>query len=56
LGDPGVDGRIILKWILRKCGDRVWTVLIWLRIGNCTGILQHCNEFSLSIKGGVFLA
>jgi hypothetical protein len=26
-GDPGVDGRIILRWIFRK-----WTGLIWLRI------------------------
>jgi hypothetical protein len=25
LGDPGVDGRIILRWILRKCDVGVWT-------------------------------
>jgi hypothetical protein len=26
--DPGVDGRTILKWILRKLGGRVWTGFI----------------------------
>jgi hypothetical protein len=31
LGDPGVDGRIILKWI--KKGDGAWTGLSWFRIG-----------------------
>jgi hypothetical protein len=31
-GDPGVDGRIILGWIFRKWGVRVWTGLGWLRI------------------------
>ena len=30
LGDPGVDGRIILRWIFRKwdvCGDMDWIEL-----------------------------
>jgi len=31
LGDPDVDGRIILRWIFRKW-DGVWTGLSWLRI------------------------
>jgi hypothetical protein len=31
-GDPGVDGRIILRWIFRKMDVRGWTGLSWLRI------------------------
>jgi len=31
--DPGVDGRIILRWILRKCNVGAWTGSIWPRIG-----------------------
>jgi hypothetical protein len=33
LGDPGVDGRIILRWIFWKWDVGVWTGLMWLRIG-----------------------
>ena len=33
LGDPGVDGKIILRWILRKWDVGVWTGSGWLRIG-----------------------
>jgi len=28
----GVDGKIMLEWILEKLGGKMWTGLIWLRI------------------------
>jgi hypothetical protein len=38
LGDPGIDGRIILRWILRNWdGDVDW--LMWLKIGTGGGLL-----------------
>jgi len=39
LGDPGVDRRIILKWIIRKWDVGEWIGLIWLRIGTGGGHL-----------------
>jgi hypothetical protein len=32
LGDLGVDGRIILRWIFRKWDAGLWTGSSWLRI------------------------
>jgi len=32
LEDPGVDGRIILRWIFRKWDVGTWTRWSWLRI------------------------
>jgi hypothetical protein len=31
-GDPGVDGRIILRWIFRKWYVEVWIGLGWIGI------------------------
>ena len=33
LADPGVDGRIILRWIFRKWDVWVWNGSSWLRKG-----------------------
>ena len=31
LGDPAIDGRIILRWIFRKWDVGVWTGSSWFR-------------------------
>jgi hypothetical protein len=38
LEDPGVDGRIILKWIFERLGVGAQIGLIWLRIGTGGGL------------------
>jgi hypothetical protein len=32
LGEPDIDGRIILRWLFRKWDVMVWTGFSWLRI------------------------
>jgi len=39
LEDPGIDGRIILRWICRKWDVSAWTGSSWLRIGTGGGHL-----------------
>ena len=39
LEDPGVEGKIILKWIFRKWDVGVWIGNSWLRIGTGGGRL-----------------
>jgi hypothetical protein len=31
-GDPGGDGKIIIRWIFKKQDVGVWTGLSWIRI------------------------
>jgi len=50
LEDPGVDRRILLRWIFWKCNVGVWTGSSLLMIGTGGG-----NEPSGSIKFGEFL-
>ena len=38
-GDPGIDGRIMLRLIFRKWDVGVWTASSWLRIGTGGGNL-----------------
>jgi len=37
LEDPGVGGRIILRWILKQWDVGAWTGSSWLRIGTGGG-------------------
>ena len=53
--DPGVDGRIILRWLFRKWDVGVWTGSSWLRIEQEAGTCECGNEHSGSIKCGEFL-
>jgi len=39
LGDPDVDGRIILRWFFMKWDEVVWTGSSWFRIGTGDGHL-----------------
>ena len=39
LEDPGVAGRIILRWIFRKWDVGAWIGSVWLRIGTGGGHL-----------------
>ena len=39
LENPGVEGRIILRWIFRKWDVGVWTGSSWLRVGTVGGHL-----------------
>jgi len=54
-GNPGVDVRIILRWIFIKCDVGVWTGSSWLRIGQAACICERGNESSSCIKFRAFL-
>jgi hypothetical protein len=46
--DPGIDRRIIFRWIFRKWDAEVWTGLIWFWTGPC----KRGNEPSGSMTCG----
>jgi hypothetical protein len=39
LVDPGVDGRVLLRWSFSKLNVGLWTGLNWFRIGTGGGDL-----------------
>jgi len=51
---PGVDGRIILRRIFRKCCWVAWTGLIWLRLRTGGENFKYSNEALGSIKWGEY--
>jgi hypothetical protein len=55
LEDPGIDGRIILRWMFRKLDVSAWTGLMCLRIGTGDSTCKRGNEPSGSMQCGEFL-
>jgi len=55
LGDPGVDGRIILRWIFRKLDVGYGLDRAGSGQGEVAGTCDCGNEHSGSIKCGEFL-
>jgi hypothetical protein len=56
LGDPGVDGRIILKWTIRKydVGDMAWIKLAQDR-NRWRALVNAVMNLRVSLNAGEFL-
>jgi hypothetical protein len=50
--DLGIDGSIILKWILNS---RIWIRSIWVRAGTVSGSCEYDYGFSGYVKTRIFL-
>ena len=53
LENLGIDGRVILKWMFKKC-DGEWTELSGSEMGQVAVAYEYGNEPSASIKCGEF--
>ena len=53
--DPGIDGRILLRWIFKKWDVRTGLDRSGSGQGQVAGICECGNESSCSIKRGEFL-
>jgi hypothetical protein len=52
LEDLGVDGRIILEWILREWDGWAWSGFIWLRLGQTAVCFENGKKKLRSVKCG----
>ena len=41
-----MDGKIILKWALKKKDGIMWTVIMWFKIGKSDRFVECGNEYS----------
>jgi hypothetical protein len=55
LEDLGIDGKLILEWILVTSGGTIGHGCMWLRTVPVVGSCEHGNEYSCSIKDGEFV-
>jgi len=40
--DLVVDGRSVLKWVVKQSDGRLWTELMWLKVGTSGESLMTC--------------
>jgi hypothetical protein len=48
-GDLGMNGRVVLKGIIKKFVMEIRTGVMWLRIGFCVSFFEHNTEDSIIV-------